>query len=54
MIEIYRIETNGEKTIMERSPYLKSLEHAQARAKWYEELYKNYGLPRKFIVVERG
>lgn len=50
-IEIYRIEKNGEQTIMERNPYLTSVEHANARAKWYEELYKNAGIPRKFIVV---
>lgn len=53
MIELYRIEPSGEHTLMERSPYLTSLEHANARAKWYEELYKSNGRPRKFIVKVR-
>lgn len=52
-IEIYRVEPSGEKTLMERNPYLKSVEHAEQRAKWYEELYKNNGRPRKFIVVTK-
>lgn len=53
MIELYRIEPNGEKTLMERQPYLKSMEHATARAKWFEELYKSNGIPRKFIVENK-
>ena len=53
-LELFRVEPDGEHTIMERSPFLTSPRHAVERAKLFEGLYKYNGIPRKFLVKYKG
>ena len=52
--EIYRVEPDGSNTVVEHSLVPKDKSYVIARAKWFERLYKNHGLSRKFFAVMKG
>lgn len=52
--EIYRVELDGSNTVVEHSLVSKPKNYVIERAKWFERMYKNHGIPRKFFAIMKG